>query len=84
MFNVCIGKNPSIPYLISTYRKYDWGKTLNNAKLLLNFFIQYCPCQNIETLKFFTIILEHLIHLGFDVESILSKNQQEQLPEDIG
>ena len=29
-------------------------------------------------------ILEHLIHLGFDVESILSTNRQEQLPEDIG
>ena len=28
-------------------------------------------------------ILAHLIHLGFDVESILSNNRQEQLPEDI-
>ena len=48
-----------------------------NTKLSVLFFGKY-NCQYSQN------ALEHLRRLGFDVQSILSKNRNEKLPEDIG
>ena len=71
-----MSKNKTTPFLATQQRRPNADAEYDNKKSNILFFGKY-NCQ------YSLMILDHLNHLGFEVQTVLSKNRNDKLPEDI-
>ena len=71
-----MSKNKTTPFLATQQRRPNADAEYDNKKSNILFFGKY-NCQ------YSLMILDHLNHLGFEVQIVLSKNRNDKFPEDI-